>query len=303
MRTYALFQEYIWLVTTIHRAGKITLEEINKRWMETDMSGGVSIARSTFNRHKASIEDIFGIVIECDMRDGFKYYIDNRDVLSENSIQNWMLSTMSVNSILSENKSVHDRIVLESIPSDGENLHKFINAMKRGLQIAVRYRKYGTEEPTEMTVEPYFVKLINKRWYGIVRKPTEEGWMFVLSFDRILELDITREKFHYPKRFDPNEFFKNNYGIVWNDTLPVERVVIRAYGKQVYYLRDLPLHHTQKEITTTEEYSDFEMHLRITSDFYTPLLSRGPFIKVLEPQYLADEIRRQHEEAAGMYGD
>ena len=57
------------------------------------MSGGVSIARSTFNRHKAAIEDIFGIIIECDKRDGFRYYIDNSDVLSGESIQNWMLST------------------------------------------------------------------------------------------------------------------------------------------------------------------------------------------------------------------
>ena len=28
MKSYALFQEYIWLVNTIHKAGKITLEEI-----------------------------------------------------------------------------------------------------------------------------------------------------------------------------------------------------------------------------------------------------------------------------------
>ena len=56
---------------------------------------------------------------------------------------------------------------------------------------------------------------------------------------------------------------------------PVEKVTIRAFGKQVYYLRDLPLHPSQEEVATEEDYSDFELTLRPTPDFYTPLLSSG----------------------------
>ena len=78
-------------------------------------------------------------------------------------------------------------------------------------------------------------------------------------------------------------------------------MTIRAFGMQVYYLRDLPLHPSQEEVATEEDYSDFELTLRPTSDFYTPLLSRGPLIKVLSPQWLADEIKRQHIEAAELY--
>ena len=100
MKSYALFQQYIWLVNTIHKAERITLDEINQRWLETEMSEGVSIPRSTFNRHRDAILDMFGIIIECDKKDGFRYYIDNVDVLEEDTIQNWMLSTLSVNSIL-----------------------------------------------------------------------------------------------------------------------------------------------------------------------------------------------------------
>ena len=40
MSTLILFKEYIWLVETIHKAGKITLAELNERWLETEMSGG-----------------------------------------------------------------------------------------------------------------------------------------------------------------------------------------------------------------------------------------------------------------------
>jgi len=66
-------------------------------------------------------------------------------------------------------------------------------------------------------------------------------------------------------------------------------------------MRDLPLHFTQKEVETTDDWSDFELMIRPTADFFTPLLSRGPLIQVMQPQWLADEIRAQHEAAAKLY--
>ena len=302
MKAYALFQEYIWLVNTIHRFGRLTLEEINQRWLETEMSEGLPIARSTFNRHRDAILDIFGIIIECDRKDGFRYYIYNEEVLKEDTIQNWMLSTLSVNSILAESKAVQNRILLESIPSDGENLHKFIEAMKRGVRIRVTYRRYGTETSTStMKLDPYFVKLFGRRWYGLVKFPEPTAYLFTLAFDRILALEVTDERFEYDKDFEPAEWFRESYDIVRDPNIPVERVLIRAYGKEAFYLRDLPLHQSQKEVNTTEEFSDFEIILRPTADFLSPLLARGPAIKIIEPESLANEIKELHQAAVKLY--
>ncbi len=302
MKAYALFQEYIWLVNTIHKAGRLTLEEINRRWLRTEMSEGISIARSTFNRHRDAILDMFGIIIECDRKDRFRYYIFNEEVLEEDTIQNWMLSTLSVNSVLSESKGVYDRILLEHIPSDGENLHKFIDAMKTGVRIRVNYRRYGAEAYTSaMMLDPFFVRLFNKRWYGLVKFPEPGGNLFTLAFDRIVSLELTDEKFAYPKDFDPSFWFHDSYGIVRDPEVPVEKVVIRAFGREVNYLRDLPLHQSQKEVKTEGEYSDFELTLSPTADFYSPLLARGSAIKILGPQWLADEIKRLHRESFELY--
>ena len=146
MKNADLFKEYIWLVNILHRFGRLSLEEINQRWLETEMSEGVSLVRSTFNRHRDAILDMFGIIIECDRRDEFRYYIDNDEVLEEETIQNWMFSTLSVNNMLTECKSISGRILLEKIPSEGEYLHRFIEAMKNNLRIKVAYRRYGAEE-------------------------------------------------------------------------------------------------------------------------------------------------------------
>lgn len=302
MKSYALFQQYIWLVNTIHRYGKLTLEEINRHWMETEMSEGLSIARSTFNRHRDAILDMFGVIIECDRKDGFRYYIYNAEVLEEDTIQNWMLSTLSVNSMLSESRGVHERILLERIPSEGENLQKLIEAMKRSLRIEVCYRKYGSAETkSTMILEPYFVKLFNKRWYALVKFADPDGLLFLLALDRISRLTLTDQRFEYDKDFDPAGWFRNCYGIVRDSDVPVEKVVIRAFGKEANYLRDLPLHHSQKEVDKADGYSDFELTLSPTADFWTPLVARGATIKILQPQWLAEEIKNLHLQAARLY--
>ena len=131
--------------------------------------------------------------------------------------------------------------------------------------------------------------------------PQPEANPFTLAFDRIISLEVTDEKYQYDKDFDPAAWFRDSYGIVRDPQVPVERVVIRAFGKEVFYLRDLPLHHSQKEITTTEEYSDFELTLRPTADFLSPLLSRGSAIMIIEPQRLADDIKRIYQAAIELY--
>ena len=60
MTTPTLFKEYIWLVKTIYQARSITLNDINKEWLKTEMSGEVEMARSTFNRHKLAIANTLG---------------------------------------------------------------------------------------------------------------------------------------------------------------------------------------------------------------------------------------------------
>ena len=105
MRPATIFREYIWLVSTICRAGKITLNALNDKWVTTEMSGGMPMPRSTFNRHRDAILDMFGIIIDCDKKDGYSYHIANAEALNEDTIQNWMFSTLSVNNVLAESGS------------------------------------------------------------------------------------------------------------------------------------------------------------------------------------------------------
>ena len=299
MTTPVLFREYIWLVNTIYKARKISLSEINEKWVDTEMSDGVEFSRTTFHRHKIAIEEMFGIYIECDRRNGFKYYIGNEYVLQENSVQNWMLSTLSVSSLLAESMSLNERILLENVPSGGEKLKTVIKAMKESKKISITYRRYGGHATRTFDLEPYCVKLFGQRWY-LLGRFTDRG-MATFSLDRILEIKIKKEKFKFDEDFDAVSYFSDCFGIMIDENSKPERVVIRAYGYEPYYLRDLPLHHSQRELASNEEYTDFELCLKLTSDFKTKLLSRGEWIEILEPKALADEIVEWHQNAINRY--
>ena len=308
MKTATKFKEYIWLVDTIHKAGRITFAEIQEKWLRSDMSEGVELARSTFNRHKDAIQDMFGIYIECDRQNGYKYNIGNDEVLRDDSVQNWILSTLSVNNVISESLSLQNRILLQSVPAEDGYLGMVIDAMKKSVRIAVDYRKYGTDSPNHLNFEPYCLKLFKQRWYILGhfhRDATEEkpeaDYFGVFSFDRIINMKLTDVKFRIDPDFDAQEYFNECYGVLVGDDTRPERIVIRAYGYERYYLRDLPIHKSQYEIGRGENFADFEFYLRPTIDFSGHLLSRGSLIKVLQPQWLADEIHGMHQEAAAMY--
>ena len=308
MTVPSLFKEYIWLVNTIKRARRISFAEIQEKWLDTEMSGGVEFARSTFNRHKDAIQDIFGINIDSDRKGGYKYYIANEKVLREDTVQNWIVSTMSVNDVISDSKALHDRIVLQQIPCD-EYLETFINAMKRKVRVEVKYRRYESDNVTEVDFEPYCLKLFNQRWYVLAHfhrdatpEKEERDYYGVYSFDRMQEVSLTNVKFEVRDDFDAQDYFSECFGVFVSESTPAERIVLRAYNKQRYYLNDLPLHHSQKVIGRGENYTDFEYYIRPTIDFCGHILSLANQLKVICPQSLADRIRQMAMDTLEMYG-
>lgn len=311
MKIPSLFKEYIWLIETLKRNGRMTLGEISDLWREKEESNGEELSRTTFNRHRDAILDIFGVIIECDRKDGYRYYIENPEVLQEDCIQNWMYSTLSVGNMMDENVGVQNRIILESIPSGDDKLRLIIGAMRENKRISIRYKRYSATEPSAFTVEPYCVKLFKRRWYMLVKiidasfshdnDSKNKNSLYVFALDRIESVEVLQTKFTIDKNFDAEAHFDDCFGIVVGGDMKAERIVIRAYGLEPHYLRDLPLHHTQKEIKKTEEYSDFELKLRPTDDFKTHLLSLSGWIKVLEPAWLAEEMQQWLQTAQDRY--
>ena len=129
----------------------------------------------------------------------------------------------------------------------------------------------------------------------------ENGEKRKFSLDRIKDLTLHDTTFKYPSRFNTSDHFEHFYGInAWEDANP-EKVVVRAYAELPGYLRSLPLHHTQHEINSTEECTDFSMTLVPTFDFEQELLLHRDQIEVLQPQSLRDEMAKLIDSMKNLY--
>lgn len=297
MKASELFKRYVWLVDTIRRAGHISMHNINSLWVQTTLSDGVPFSRSTFRRQRQEVEDLFGISIKCDNEN--RYYIDDTSLMSSDSVTRWMLSTLAVSNIVSEARGLHNRILLESIPTEGEHLQQAVESMQNSHRIIIQYRRYGSDEPKQWTVEPYCIKLFRRRWYLLGR--FENGGFIVLSFDRILQMQTSDESFTIDKHFDAQTYFAEYFGVMTDSRTPLQHIVLRAFGNERYALRDLPLHSSQKVIAEGADYVDFEVHLRPTSDFLAHILSRGRWLKVISPDDIAQRIKYLLQESLEEY--
>ena len=87
MKPAKIYQQYIWIVNTLRQYKKLSLEELNKLWMKDQVIDGRPLVRQTFAKHKDAILNMFGIIIECDLEDKYRYYIANPEVLENDSLE------------------------------------------------------------------------------------------------------------------------------------------------------------------------------------------------------------------------
>ena len=112
----------------------------------------------------------------------------------------------------------------------------------------------------------------------------------MLALDRMITATITSEHFTLPKEFSADGYFGNIYGVrVYSDMKP-ERVLLKVSPMQTKYFRSLPLHRSQEEVETHEDYSVFSYFLTTDYDFKQDLLSFGKEVEVLAPEELRSNI-------------
>jgi hypothetical protein len=296
MKPAQIFHQYIWIINTLRTYRKLTLDELNQKWIDDGVADGNPLQRSSFNRHRDAILDMFGIIIDCESKT-YKYYISNKEVLSDDSIERWLFSTLTVHGVLADSAAVKDRLVLENAPVGEQYLDIIIRAIKTNHQLLMGYKKFEAEA-YEKVVCPYALKLFRQRWYLLALN--DEDQMRIYALDRITMIEQTDETFEIPADFSAQTYFSEYFGVLTTD-IPMTHVVLRAHKWMPNYLRTLPLHHSQRELESTPEYTDFSYDIRPTSDFLGELLRHSNGIEVLEPRDLREKMRQMIAETLKRY--
>ena len=291
MSTSGLINRYVWFVTTIYNRGPISLEEIQHRF-ELHFGRGEELSERQFHRYTDAVEELFDIEIKYS-RTQRGYIVADREGIDNMGVRKWLIQTFSVNNILHESQELKNRILLENVPSGQQHLTTIVDAMRESVALSMTYHSFHREEPSTFEVEPYCVKLFEQRWYMLGKS---EGYdeLRLYALDRIKALEPTERKFKLPKKFDAAKFFEDYYGIIIVDEdFDVEPVALKVDSWQSKYLRTLPLHHTQVEVESNEEYSIFEYRLCPSFDFRKKILSMGATTEVLAPAELIAKVREE----------
>jgi hypothetical protein len=300
-----LFARYIWLIDVIQRYKRITFKQVNELWKVSGLSYGSDddIALRTFHNHITAIQDMFGVCIECDKKDGYKYYIVNTEKLKGDKLRTWFIETYATLNQIRADEKLEGRILFEDIPSGHRWLMLMTQSMREGKVLNISYQGFGKSTETDFDIEPYYLKVIKRRWYVLARSPyysdknkdkgTDPSDVYLLyALDRVNDAELTDRKFKMKADFDINKYFEGCYGIITDKNIPIERIVLKAWYPHCDYLKSLPLHESQKVLTQDSDSVTFELHVRPTFDFYQALLSQTDFAEVLKPESVRQEMKR-----------
>ena len=290
-------EKCLYIVELLSRGKPMSLREINEHWEYSSFYDGEIIPK-TFGRYKDYVSAVFAIDIECDKRTN-KYFIANSDYLKNNALYKYLLSAFHVEALVELAMKHKDRVLLEEAPSGVEYLQLILKAIDQGVIIEFDYYSFNKKSVTHQQRIPCFLKTWENRWY-LVAEPLNRKTPTVYALERICNLHLTEERAVPSPDIKPQTYFDACFGVN-HEACPPQLIKLKVYGSQVEYVRARPIHESQQEIETCEEYSVFSYWLRPSYNFYQALLWQREKVEVLEPKEMREEMKEIVERMRNMY--
>lgn len=297
-----LLKRYLWLIDTLRSRGEMTYDEISSAWERSAVNdNGSQLSKRTLYNHCQAIFRHFGIEITCRRGRNLNcYYIANPEALTDDSMNNWLIENFSISTLLSANKDMADKILLEDVPSGRMCLNEVLSALRTSRTIIISYRNFYGRGYDNLEVEPLCVKLFKRRWYMLTRL-TDNGKLRIFALDRITALELTAREYTYPDDFIPSEFFAPYFGIIALTGKKSETIKLRIFDELRGYLKSLPLHHSQRIVEEAYNHMDITVTVAPTFDFVQELLLHRDQLEVLSPDSLRVEVAQLIQRMSSLY--
>ena len=306
---------YSWLIGLLDRK-HLTFEEIANEWRDANANQDEDeLDKRTFHRYRENIQSQFGITVECDKSDGYRYYL-KRDPIANDDVTEWMLSSLRLAS-LGDMLKFHNKVMLDTPPYNTEYLDDILAAIDKQYLLKFKYVSgFGAE--SDIVLQPAFVRYFKQRWYVIGVKSEErrvknssaevdgdadlnadvdeKKLVRCLPFDRISFLKLICEKHplstKMKKFLTPENYYEDCFGIYRMEDVPVEKIRIRAFYPEYNYIEEVPLHESQQKVKESKDgmYREYTLTIRPSRDFLQELLWHGRNLIVLKPESLRQEM-------------
>lgn len=170
-----------------------------------------------------------------------------------------------------------------------ELLKPLLGAIRDHRKITFKHLNYQTGKTNTFTLSPYLLKEYQNRWYviGLVAGMKD---LRTFGVDRITELEVKTDTFVPSPKYNPKETFKDTIGLFYS-MRKKERVVLSFTPSQGNYIKSLKLHSSQTELVNDDTEYRIELNIIPNLEFIQIILMHSDQVRVIEPQWLIDEIK------------
>lgn len=230
------------------------------------------------------------------------YFIDTE---SKAEFDNWM----HVFELFNTARVINETLVksasnIEYIDFDRSSLHlkneilgKMLSAIVDRSKITFEHQNFWQKETKRIGLYPHLLKQYQNRWYVFGCFPNGDFRSFGL--ERISNLEVLSETFK-PKMKHPKDAFDEVVGLVYSQS-KVEDVILSYSAEQGKYIKTQPIHSSQKILIEDENEFRIQLRIRPNYELQEQILKQGERVKVIQPEWLKEEIKHRLREALNKY--
>jgi len=300
MSKHGMIKRYMLIIEKINSNSPPSFKDIDDHLR----NNGFEYSKRTIDRDIENIRNDFGIEIVYE-RSGNTYYIDKEKSVNLETF-NRFLEIAGVADLLSEGLN-NKKNILNYISFESENtlskgtdmLQPILSAILHHKEISFIHENFQKQTFKTITLYPYLLKEYQDRWYivgSVDSKPTIRTY----GLDRMTDLCETGVVFEPNDKIDVKALFENVIGLVYS-THELCDVVLSFTSNQAKYIKTLPLHHSQIVLKEDDKECIVKLKIIPNYEFKQRVLMQGPNVKVLEPDWFADEVANDLKSAAELY--
>lgn len=281
----------LYLIDLLSRRGPMNLKEINDHYRYSSLYDGEIIPR-TFARYKEYIAETFPCYIEYNASTK-EYYLKRYHMYGEDdSLYHYLLSAYHIEGMTELAVKHKDKVKLMNAPTGVENVQIILEAIDKQKGIECEYYSFDKATKKSQLLIPYFLKTWEQRWYLAAEPDNRHQGISIFALERMENIRLTDQKMLPSNDITADEYWEGSFGINHSDNQTPVRILIKVYGPQANYVRALPIHESQKELETNEEYTLFEYHIVPCFNLYQQLLWHREKLEIVEPLEMRMEMAK-----------
>jgi predicted DNA-binding transcriptional regulator YafY len=173
-----------------------------------------------------------------------------------------------------------------------------ISATLQRKKLRIHYHARGTDQYTERTVSPQRVVHYREAWY---LDAWDEGKQEFRSFsiDRILEATVLKEAAKNISEGELDAHFASSFGIFGGQ--PDKTAILHFTPERARWVAAEYWHPEKQSRYLQDGTYELKIPYRNSPELIMEILRHGPHVRVIEPQTLRTEVKRQLAQALALY--